>query len=184
MRLPPMRAPLKSPLPFFGYYGGKFRAAPHYPAPLHKTIIEPFAGSAGYAMRHYERQVILIEKYAAYEGIADMVADAESAVGAGVHDRASNMHAKEEEMPEDDEQLRATAVESMPGFDALTGRCKSCGHIRELGSHLGGMYCGPCFNDLAAGRAPLCRDHLGPRYCTKPAMHPIAELHSDGKTRW
>lgn len=38
--------------PFFTYYGGKWRAAPHYPVPEHDTVIEPFAGSAGYALRH------------------------------------------------------------------------------------------------------------------------------------
>lgn len=45
--------------PFFTYFGGKYRAAPKYPAPNHATIIEPFAGSAGYALRHPDRQVIL-----------------------------------------------------------------------------------------------------------------------------
>lgn len=38
--------------PFFSFYGGKFRAAPRYPSPTHGTIIEPFAGSAGYSLRH------------------------------------------------------------------------------------------------------------------------------------
>jgi hypothetical protein len=47
--------------PFFPYYGGKFRSAPRYPAPLHDWIIEPFAGSAGYAMRYPDRQVVLVE---------------------------------------------------------------------------------------------------------------------------
>jgi site-specific DNA-adenine methylase len=45
-----MRAP--ELLPFFTFYGGKFRAAPRYPAPQHWRIIEPFAGSAGYSIRH------------------------------------------------------------------------------------------------------------------------------------
>lgn len=48
--------------PFFTYYGGKYRAAPRYPAPIHETIVEPFAGSAGYALRHHTRRVILVEK--------------------------------------------------------------------------------------------------------------------------
>lgn len=48
--------------PFFSYFGGKWRAAPHYPAPRFPVIIEPFAGSAGYALRHYNRDVVLIEK--------------------------------------------------------------------------------------------------------------------------
>lgn len=50
--------------PFWNYYGGKWRAAPHYPTPQHNTIIEPFAGAAGYSLRYPERQVILVEKYA------------------------------------------------------------------------------------------------------------------------
>lgn len=50
--------------PFWRYYGGKFRAAPRYPQPLHNTIVEPFAGAAGYSLRHYHRNIILIEKYA------------------------------------------------------------------------------------------------------------------------
>ncbi len=48
--------------PFFTFYGGKYRAAPKYPAPLHPVIVEPFAGSAGYAMRYPERQVVLVER--------------------------------------------------------------------------------------------------------------------------
>lgn len=54
----------KSPAlrPFFGYYGGKWRDVPkYYPAPTHDTIVEPFAGSAGYALRYADRNVILCE---------------------------------------------------------------------------------------------------------------------------
>src|ERR1700677_4867140 len=47
--------------PFFTYYGGKYRIGPKYPKPLHDTIIEPFAGSAGYSLRHPEKQVILYD---------------------------------------------------------------------------------------------------------------------------
>ena len=46
---------------FFSYFGGKWRAAPHYPAPTEPHIIEPFAGAAGYAMRYPERKVTLID---------------------------------------------------------------------------------------------------------------------------
>ena len=49
--------------PFFGYYGGKWRDAPkHYPAPEHPVIVEPFAGSAGYALRYPDRKVVLCER--------------------------------------------------------------------------------------------------------------------------
>lgn len=48
--------------PFFGYYGGKWRdALKHYPAPRFSTIVEPFAGSAGYAMRYPDRRIVLYE---------------------------------------------------------------------------------------------------------------------------
>lgn len=47
--------------PFFCFYGGKWRAAPHYPAPRFGRVIEPFAGAAGYSTRHHERDVILVE---------------------------------------------------------------------------------------------------------------------------
>lgn len=48
--------------PFFGFYGGKWRdARKHYPPPTHDTIVEPFAGSAGYAMRYAGCRVILGE---------------------------------------------------------------------------------------------------------------------------
>lgn len=49
--------------PFWRYYGGKWRAAPRYPKPVYDTIIEPFAGGAGYSLRYSDRNVILIDKY-------------------------------------------------------------------------------------------------------------------------
>lgn len=48
--------------PFLSYYGSKWRAAPLYPAPRYSTIIEPFAGAAGYSIRHYKCNVILVDK--------------------------------------------------------------------------------------------------------------------------
>lgn len=46
--------------PFFGFYGGKWRDTPrHYPAPALDTIVEPFAGSAGYSLRYPDRRVVL-----------------------------------------------------------------------------------------------------------------------------
>lgn len=47
--------------PFFTYYGGKYRIAPHYPKPIHETIIEPFAGSAGYSLRYPAKDVWLTD---------------------------------------------------------------------------------------------------------------------------
>src|SRR5689334_4647899 len=48
--------------PFFGYYGGKWRdAVRHYPQPEYETIVEPFAGSAGFSLRYFDRKVVLCE---------------------------------------------------------------------------------------------------------------------------
>ena len=47
--------------PFFSFYGGKWRIAPKYPAPQHDTIIEPFAGSAGFSLRYPHKQVLLYD---------------------------------------------------------------------------------------------------------------------------
>ena len=55
--------------PFWRYYGGKWRAAPRYPKPKYRTIIEPFAGAAGYSMRYPDRDVLLVEKYPVVAGI-------------------------------------------------------------------------------------------------------------------
>lgn len=47
----------------FDYYGSKKGLARFYPHPRYDTIIEPFAGSARYSLRHFEKNVILIDKY-------------------------------------------------------------------------------------------------------------------------
>jgi site-specific DNA-adenine methylase len=55
-----MQKPLR---PFFSFYGGKWRDTPkHYPAPRRKTIVEPFAGSAGYSLRYPDRNIVLCDK--------------------------------------------------------------------------------------------------------------------------
>lgn len=48
--------------PLFSYFGGKWKHVPRYPRPEHDTIVEPFAGAAGYATAYYGRKVILVEK--------------------------------------------------------------------------------------------------------------------------
>lgn len=47
--------------PFFKYFGSKWRVAPKYPAPVHTKLIEPFAGSAGYATRYPSLDVTLCD---------------------------------------------------------------------------------------------------------------------------
>ena len=48
--------------PFFCFFGGKWRVAPQYPSPAHGSIVEPFAGAAGYSTRYPDRKIILVEK--------------------------------------------------------------------------------------------------------------------------
>lgn len=45
----------------FSYYGSKSKIAHLYPFPEHDLIIEPFAGSAQYALRYCYKEVVLLE---------------------------------------------------------------------------------------------------------------------------
>ncbi len=45
------------------YYGSKSKLVKFYKEPLHDKIIEPFAGSARYSLMHYEKDVLLVDKY-------------------------------------------------------------------------------------------------------------------------
>jgi hypothetical protein len=47
--------------PLFKWFGSKWLASKLYPAPEHDVIFEPFAGSAGYSLRHSEKNVVLWE---------------------------------------------------------------------------------------------------------------------------
>ena len=47
--------------PLFKWFGSKWLSSKLYPAPEHDTIFEPFAGSAGYSLRHHEKKVVLWE---------------------------------------------------------------------------------------------------------------------------
>lgn len=55
--------------PFFKYFGAKWRIAPRYPTPTHDTIVEPFAGAAGYSHRYPDKQVVLVDAYEVVVGI-------------------------------------------------------------------------------------------------------------------
>lgn len=48
---------------FFPYFGSKSNLSKICPGPLYDTIIEPFAGSATYSVRYWDRDIILIDKY-------------------------------------------------------------------------------------------------------------------------
>lgn len=47
----------------FSYYGSKSKIVDIYPSPKNDKIIEPFAGSARYALKWFDRDVLLVDKY-------------------------------------------------------------------------------------------------------------------------
>jgi hypothetical protein len=47
----------------FSYYGSKTSIVSLYPPPKHDLIIEPFAGAAKYALKYWDRDVLLVDKY-------------------------------------------------------------------------------------------------------------------------
>jgi hypothetical protein len=47
----------------WSYYGSKSKLVDLYPKPKHDLIVEPFAGSARYALKYFDRDVLLIDKY-------------------------------------------------------------------------------------------------------------------------
>jgi hypothetical protein len=47
----------------FSYYGSKSKIIDLYPAPKYGKIIEPFAGSARYALKYWYMDVLLVDKY-------------------------------------------------------------------------------------------------------------------------
>ena len=60
------------------YYGSKWSSARKYPAPKHDTIIEPFAGGAGYSQNYPDRYVLLTDLYEPLIGAWQFLIDASS----------------------------------------------------------------------------------------------------------
>lgn len=47
----------------WSYYGAKTNVVHLYPPPKYGKIIEPFAGTARYALKNFDRDVLLVDKY-------------------------------------------------------------------------------------------------------------------------
>lgn len=47
--------------PLFKWFGSKWQSARRYPEPEHETIIEPFAGGAGYSLNYCDRNVFVAD---------------------------------------------------------------------------------------------------------------------------
>jgi hypothetical protein len=48
---------------FWYYAGAKWRSSTRYYPPAYRTIVEPFAGAAGYSLRYCDHDVVLVEKF-------------------------------------------------------------------------------------------------------------------------
>lgn len=53
----------------FSYYGSKSKVVHLYPKPKFDKIIEPFAGSARYSLKYFDRDVLLVDKYEVIVGV-------------------------------------------------------------------------------------------------------------------
>lgn len=47
----------------WSYYGAKTNIAHLYPPPKYGKIIEPFAGTARYSLKYWDREILLVDKY-------------------------------------------------------------------------------------------------------------------------
>lgn len=47
----------------WSYYGAKTSVVKFYPVPKHDRIIEPFAGTARYSLKYFDRDILLVDKY-------------------------------------------------------------------------------------------------------------------------
>ena len=47
--------------PLFKWFGSKWSASRYYPAPVHDHVFEPYAGSAGYSLRHSDKNVTVYD---------------------------------------------------------------------------------------------------------------------------
>ncbi len=58
-----LRAPARPIRRMVSYYGGKYGAAKYYPPPAYPTVVEPFAGGAGYSLWWGVDEAVLIDKF-------------------------------------------------------------------------------------------------------------------------
>lgn len=47
----------------WSYYGAKTNIIDHYPPPKCDKIIEPFAGTARYALKYFEKDILIVDRY-------------------------------------------------------------------------------------------------------------------------
>lgn len=47
----------------WSYYGRKWKIINKYPEPIYDTLIEPFAGTASYAYKYWEKNVVIVDSF-------------------------------------------------------------------------------------------------------------------------
>ena len=102
--------------PFFGYYGGKHIAAKSFPKPIHKQIVEPFAGSAGYACQYSHHEVLLNDLDPIIAGIWDYLIHAKEAEIRSLPDQVKDIAELNGKTPQE--------AKDLIGFWLAVGRCK------------------------------------------------------------
>jgi hypothetical protein len=112
--------------PFFSFYGSKWRLAPKYPAPRYDTIIEPFAGSAGYSLRYPDHQVILIERDPQVAAVWRWL------IAASPDDILSLPHLRQGDSLDDYEMPQEARW--LMGFWVHQGSAKPCKTVTEFGA--------------------------------------------------
>jgi hypothetical protein len=70
-----VKGPIK---PLFPYYGSKWNIARHYPEPDRGSVVEPFAGAAGYACFYGVSQAVLVDRDPIIAGLWRYLIDASS----------------------------------------------------------------------------------------------------------
>lgn len=53
----------------WSYYGRKWKIVNKYPSPVHDKIIEPFAGTASYSYKYWEKDITLVDAFDKIVGI-------------------------------------------------------------------------------------------------------------------
>jgi len=137
--------------PFFTYYGGKYRAAPRYPPPLSDTIVEPFAGSAGYSLRWPDRKVILVERDPAVAGTWRYLLSVSAAEVLALPDLEPGQSTDDLPLPQEARWLIGWWLNK-----GTAGPCKSEGAWMRSGTHQN-SYWGPAIRMRIASQLSAIR---------------------------
>ena len=81
------------------YFGAKTELVDLYPPPIHGTIIEPFAGTAIYSWKYWDREIILYDKYKEIINIWEWLRSASPADIIGLPRPAAGQKLKELNFP-------------------------------------------------------------------------------------